>query len=173
MQLLSYPDYLRNIALRAFGKYVSDLLDLLSSIGSEVHEKHFVQDVCRRLQEMITTVPPSLANEITARLLKCVEQSYREAIWEDCSNTFEKLAPHFLSAIFHPSVTRLEYFEENSHPEITDVYKLRIPDIIHHILDKINSVKILKLGSTLLSTTKLLDVIFALDGLEEFFVSVV
>jgi len=159
--------------MRSLGSYVSHVLLQFSASRDILQhdlEQCYVQQTCRRLQETINiTVPPSLANELTATLLRCIEQCYSQLLLNNYNDVFQKAVPEVVNAVFHPSVTELEYFGSDSHPGLSDVSKLRIPTLLSYVaLNKFNAVKVLRLGSSLLSTDTLKSILSALEDLQEF-----
>lgn len=152
MEVFNYPDRLCNLAVDAFGKCVSQLLIrlvryYLSCTDTVLMKKHYVQEACRQLQEMIVrTVPPILANDVTIKLLRHLDQTYHKLYKTERVSSVEYVASEILCAIIHPDVMRLECSEINSHPKLIDYYKPRASKFVYFALSRLENLKVLKLG---------------------------
>jgi hypothetical protein len=151
MKQYAYPDCLSNLAVEAFGKYVSQLLrHLVTSPEYERcqnRKRCYYEGPCRHLQELINClIPPIIANEVTIKLLRHLNQAYCELMKTEFRDPCEVIASEVLNAIIHKSVSRLECFEGSSHPSAIDIYKLKECNIIYTSLPHLRNLRFLRLG---------------------------
>jgi hypothetical protein len=94
-------------------------------------------------------VPASLASDVTVRILRHVLLTYRDLVEYPCFRSYcEGIAPVVVRAILHPSVMKLECFENTPHPTVIDRYKVWYSDLIFDALPKLKNLKVLRLGSS-------------------------
>lgn len=152
MTLLSRPERLLNLAVEALVKYVSDLLLRLATFpqytSTDNRKQRYVEETCRRLQEEVYgTLPSALVNEVTAKLLYCINKTYSDVYYSVYRQWGDEVLPMVLSAILHPALTRLESVEDLSHTVechefMWDCLFLNIHGMVH----KFPNLKVLKYG---------------------------
>lgn len=152
MALSSQPQCLISLAVEALLKYVSDLLLRLVTFpqhaATDNHKQRYVEQTCRRLrEEMYWTMPSSLVNEVTAKLLYCINKTYSDVYYSVYRQWGDEVLPMMLSAILHPTLTRLESVEDLSHTVechefMWDCLFLNIHGMVH----KFPNLKVLKYG---------------------------
>ncbi|XP_069683887.1 uncharacterized protein [Periplaneta americana] len=173
MEFFAYPDRLSNLATESLGRYVSDLVQRVKfpkCAETETFRLNYVQQICSYLGEMIHgTLPPSFANEVTIRMMRHVLLSYRDLIEYPCFRSYcEEIAPMVMTAILHPSVMKLECFENNPHPTVIDRYKVWYSDLIVDSLSELKNLRVLRLGSSNNFTERRLNRRDFSEKLEEF-----
>lgn len=152
MALLSRPECLISLAAEALVKYVSDLLLRLVTFpqytAADNLKQRYVEQTCRRLQEeMYSTLPSSLVNEVTAKLLYCINKTYSDVYYGVYRQWGDEVLPMVLSAILHPALTRLESVEDLSHTvECREFMWDRLFLNIHDMIHRFPNLKVLKYG---------------------------
>jgi hypothetical protein len=149
MQEFKYPDRLSNLAVEAFGRYVSRLLLRLVRylVRTDVTEQNYVHKVCGDLQEVILkAVPPLLANDVTIKLMRHLDRRYWFLKCVTNYSCLEDVASKILCAIIHPDVMRLECSDVISHLMPIDYYKPAASSFIYLALPMLKDLKVLKLG---------------------------
>ncbi|PSN29872.1 hypothetical protein C0J52_26896 [Blattella germanica] len=116
---MSEPGSLSFLALDALGKYIYGLCSRLTGVTekdnvlkkkrcSSVPDIHKVKFICNQLHDMIKQIPPSLANDLTNKLLdnidnwdfeigRCKKGSIETDVYEE-----------IIKAVIHPALTRIE-----------------------------------------------------------------
>lgn len=89
--------------------------------------KH-IKKCCKHLQNTLTgIVPPGLANEVTIKLVICVDRAlcgvYTEIyrVWD-----YDSIVDEVLSAVLRPSVTLLQFQDYRAHGCVTDTKITRV-----------------------------------------------
>jgi hypothetical protein len=155
MQKLADPETLRNMAIQALGKYVSDFTRRLITRSVRVYSRrcgnnfHHYHEPCRRLRvRLLRCVPSNIAREITVVLIRCVNQTYIELIKiADFKNACDKIAPLVLRSVLHPSVKILDGIPRTSHPTLLDFYKIKHCVLIYKSLPLLRDLTELRLGT--------------------------
>jgi hypothetical protein len=120
MHIRIQHDRLQNLALEAIGKYTSDiclqLLKLSRSRENDGNKPNNALRICKMLQDMFhSMVPPALANEITAELLKCIDNQSSDIRQWSKEPWTEEILQELICAIIHPSVTTVELSSDPQH----------------------------------------------------------
>jgi hypothetical protein len=161
--MFNQPDQLGNLAVEAFGQHVSQLLVEL------VRYPNCVQEVCGQLQKMILrTVSPHLANDLTIKLLRHLDRSYRELCENAIYSSVADVASEILCAIIHPDVMRLECSAVISHYTLIDLYKARASRLIYISLPMLKRLKVQKLGQALENSPYRYSLTYISETLEKF-----
>ncbi|XP_069678262.1 uncharacterized protein [Periplaneta americana] len=147
--LSNYPGSLSNLAVEAFGKYISDLLVHFVTFPQHTEKRDFKKDyilqTCKRLEIMIEhMITPICANEVTQKLLKYIDVTYRELLETVYWQCLDEISPILVSAILHPSVTRIDSFKRRLHPSKNDNVYCWIPSIIFHAVHKLKHLQVLR-----------------------------
>jgi hypothetical protein len=151
MELFYCPDLLKDLAIEAVGKLVSDMFSQL--VKTAVHtdrslmKRNYVKDACGQFHELFMSVVPStLANEVTIKLLRYVDRTYQNLFMTDVDCDLEFIGSEIFCAIIHPCVMQLDFKEYSSHPGMLDRYKIKTPPFICFSLHKLRNLKVLNLG---------------------------
>ena len=139
------------MSVEAVGDYLSYFMKCL--ITDSIYERgpdgkyHHYQEPCSRLEEyVICHVPPFYAREITQRLVRYVVIRYVILFHGAFRSACEEIAPYVLKAVIHPSVKRLDFIRDSSHPTLLDCYKEIESDLIYRTLPLLNDLKAVRLG---------------------------
>jgi hypothetical protein len=150
MGVLHHPDRLKNLAVEAVGKLITELFKQI--LRCEKHTRislrrpNYVAEACNQFRDMyVRIIPPWLAHEITIKLLRQLDLTYhRLRIIE--STPIEAVASEILCAVVHPHVMELEFKEYTSHPAPIDFYKIGASKFVFMAIPKLEHLRILKLG---------------------------
>jgi hypothetical protein len=149
MEVFYCPDLLKNLAIEAIGKLVSDMFSQLAK-NLEKYEsltENYVEDACSQFHELFKAmVPVTVANEVTIKLLRYVDLTYGNLCVINVDCDLEFIGSEIVCAIIHPHVMRLDFKEYSTHPDVLDQYKIRTPSLIYGSLDKLKNLKVLNLG---------------------------
>ncbi|XP_069678206.1 uncharacterized protein [Periplaneta americana] len=171
MDIIHFPDSLGDLAVQALAKYISGLLinlvKLLKCRTPQVSNKNHIQETCSYLENLISnTVPPSLADDVTARLLAFLNVTFKQMMRSDHSECIRAVTSSLVSAIIHPLITKLEYTDCKKHPTLADFYyNTHQFDIIFLASPKMKNLKVLRIGVT--SRMRLMYEKFISENLEE------
>jgi hypothetical protein len=111
------------------------------------HKQRFVEQTCKCVQEELWSVPSSLANEVTAKVLYWVNRSFSDLFYSVYRECEHEVLLSLLSAILHPALTRLEIVEDmlhavECHDFMWDCVLVKIHDSIHELVN----LKVLRYG---------------------------
>ncbi|XP_069678181.1 uncharacterized protein [Periplaneta americana] len=171
---ITCPHSLGYLALDAFGKYLSDLMVQLVTFPQhheiEDFKNKYILHTTMRLAEMIQmTIPHSLSNEVTKKLLKSIDTTYEDMIPSVYEAWLDKIVPRIVDAVLHPSVTRIEYYQDQLHQSKSDCYNYRICRIIIQCCQKLLNLKVLRLQKKIFDIPYSFGASFQIsDTLEEF-----
>ena len=143
------PDTLENLAMQAIEDHVSQLcVQLMLSAVPERKKLRNAQEKCERLKCMLHyTLPSIIANKITAKLLKCVDNLYDEIRSLIKESWFQDIIYEVLNAIVHPGVTRLELGAEPMH---SFDYRYELNFIVLYLFNKLctmNDLKVIRIAN--------------------------
>jgi hypothetical protein len=98
-------------------------------------------------QEVCWKLPSSLVNEVTAKLLHCLNKTYSDIYYSAYRQWGEEVLPVVLSAVLHPALTTLECVEGLSHTlECQEFVWDRLFLTIHDVVYTFPNLKVLKYG---------------------------
>ncbi|XP_069671547.1 uncharacterized protein [Periplaneta americana] len=143
-----HHDRLLDLALEAIGEFVTDVcLQLLKLPQSKGDDKTSAMQMCRNLQEMLhSTIPYSLANESTAKLLKCIDSLSSDIEQWSAEPWNEPILQELISAIIHPAVTSIELSSDSQHIfPFGFKWNFLIP-LVYSRLHTLNDLRALRLG---------------------------
>ena len=173
MVIFAYPDTLFSMSVEALGDYLSHFMKCL--ITDTIYQRgpdgkyHHYQEPCSRLADYITRhVPPFYASEVTQRLIRFVVIRYLILIHGPFRSACEEIAPSVLKAVIHPSVKRLDFIRDSSHPTLLDCYKETELELIYRTLPLLKDLKTVKLGKSVRIINVPLEVQGFRNTLEEF-----
>jgi hypothetical protein len=150
MALPSRPECLLSLSVGALVNYVSQLLLQLVTFpqytAADNLKQPYVDQTCRCLQ-VYWKLPSSLVNEVTAKLLHCINKTYGDIYYSAYRHWGDEVLPTVLSAVLHPALTRLECIEDLSHTvECQEFMWDRLFLTIHGVVYKFPNLKVLKYG---------------------------
>jgi hypothetical protein len=149
MEVFYCPDLLKNLAIEAIGKLVSDMFSQLAK-NLEKYEsltENYVKKSCSQFHELFKAmVPVTVANEVTIKLLRYVNLTYENLSMADVDFDLEFIGSEVVCAVIHPHVMRLDFKEYSTHPDVLDRYKIKAPLLIYDSLHKLENLKVLNLG---------------------------
>jgi hypothetical protein len=150
MEVSHYPDRLKNLAVEAAGKLVTELFKHI--LKCEKHTRislrrpNYVVEACNQFRDLyVRIVPLCLAHEMTVKLLRHLEFTYRRLRIIE-STPIEGIASEILCAIIHPHVLELEFRQYTSHPTPIDLYKTGASRFVFMTIPKLKQLRTLKLG---------------------------
>jgi hypothetical protein len=151
MEMFYCPDVLKNLAIEAIGKHVSEIfLQLVRysvDTGESLTTRNYVKEACRQFHENFNSmVPHTVANEVTIKLLRYVDLTYQSMCMSDVECDLEFITTEIVSAIIHPRVMRLDFQEYSTHPNLLDRYKIKTPPFIYFSLRNLKNLEVLNLG---------------------------
>jgi hypothetical protein len=116
--------------------------------AADTPKQRYVEQTCRRLQqEVYWKLPSSLVNQVTAKLLHCINKTYSDIYYSVYRQWGEEVLPMVLSAVLHPALTTLECVEGLSHTlECQEFVWDRLFLTIHDVVYKFPNLKVLKYG---------------------------
>ncbi|XP_069685892.1 uncharacterized protein [Periplaneta americana] len=201
MALYAYPSRLHTLALGAVSEYVSDLLVLLVTFPQHAERQNFktycVQPICKRLEKAIeSTVPPSLAADMTINLLKYMDDIYYDLLHGKFKEGYRNVAllmrgkkkwnaKTCCKLTFSSSKQRhadyrswcQQIAEEvlcaifhslETRLDTTSLESCNLPIICDGIFSKLRNLKVIRLGYELVNEESLLNGVRELEALEEF-----
>lgn len=161
------------MSVEAMGDYLSHFMKCL--ITDSLYQRgpdgkyHHYQEPCSRLADDITRhVPPFYASEVTQRLIRYVVIRYVILIHGAFRSACEEIAPCVLRAVIHPSVKRLDFIRDSSHPTLLDCYKEIELELIYRTLPLLKDLKTVRLGKSVRIINVPLEVEGFRNTLEEF-----
>jgi len=173
MVIFAYPDTLFNMSVEALGDYLSYFMKCL--ITDTIYQRgpdgkyHHYQEPCSRLADYISRhVPPFYASEVTQRLIRFVVIRYVILINGAFRSACEEIAPYVLKAVIHPSVKRLVFIRDSSHPTLLDYYKEVESELIYRTLPLLKDLITVRLGKSFRIINVPLEVEGFRNTLEEF-----
>ena len=107
---MNQPERLSKLTLDSFANYINELFfKILLTCDVNEYWIHSAKSICNRLHiQLIRTVPSPLADEVTNRLLMCVDDvCYRMEILGEQSLNVENLQD-VLNCVIHPDVKRIQ-----------------------------------------------------------------
>jgi hypothetical protein len=151
MAMSHCPDLIKDNALEALGKLVSELLVQLVKYpelkDKSLRRPNYVQEACSQFHEMFKAmVPPAMANEVTIKLLRYLDNSYRSLRMSGADSDIDNIASEILCAIIHPCVMRLDFDGVGPHPDRLDFYKTMAPRFTYLSLRKLKNLEVLNFG---------------------------
>jgi hypothetical protein len=165
------PDWLRNLAFEALGEYVCALCHQLvefSHTGVEEDKLDDMHQICQHLQHLLEdTIPPSMADEVTFKLLKFIDGIYKDIYLWINEPQVKKILQDLVSAIIHPAVVRLDLCPDLQHEKFHhgqgSCWNFILPLVCNklHMLKKLKVLRIMEQVKPFLSLN-------LLEVLEEF-----
>jgi hypothetical protein len=152
MALSSRPQLLVSLSIEALARYVSQLLLRLVTFpqyaAADNLKQLYVEQTCRRLQEQLhSKLPSSLVDEVTAKLFHCMNTAYSDVYYSVYRQWGRQVLPMVLSAVLHPTLTRLESVEDLSHSvECHEFMWDHLFLTIHAMVHRCSDLKVLKYG---------------------------
>jgi hypothetical protein len=150
MEVSHHPDRLQNLATEAAGKLITELFKQI--LRCEKHTRislrrpNYVSEACNQFRDLyVRMVPFCLAHEVTVKLLRHLEFTYRRLRIIE-STPIEGIASEILCAIIHPHVMELEFKEYTAHPTATHLYKTDASKFVFMAISKLPHLRTLKLG---------------------------
>jgi hypothetical protein len=148
--IMSQPDCLSRLVLESLGSYVCklclQLLKLTVETGAKDELEH-LQQACRHLQAILhVDVPPSIANEVTDYLIKCVNDLYYNMPKAERKLWCVEILHVLVSAIVHPEVTTIKLSEDPLHILPKETYINFIEPLIYDRLHTLKKLRVLQLG---------------------------
>lgn len=150
--IFAYPDTLVNMDVEVIGRYVSGLMERLTTDAScqrgSDGKYHHYQEPCRRLEECINRyVPPNLASDFTIRIMRHINVTYTKLMKNaDFKSACAEIAPVLLKSVIHNTVKKIDCIRDTWHPTLLDCYKITDCDLIYRTLPLLGDLKELKLG---------------------------
>lgn len=176
------PFRLSHLALDVFGKYVSSLIVDLVTLSQDTNIKDFgseyLQPTCDVLEELIQhTVPSTLANEVTEKLLTHVLHTYNHLVWRERlflvlhkqqTSWYEEIVVQIACATFHPSTTVFEYNKRCIGIAFTPFEIQFMNRYLDKVLRKVKNIKVIRVSVGKFNTKIIFDCVLSSESLEEF-----
>ena len=176
------PFRLSHLALETFGKYVSNLIVDLVSISQDTQIEDFsskyLEPTCGILEELILhTVPSTLANEVTEKLLTHVLHTYNHLVWRERlflvihkqqTSWYEEVVVHIACAIFHPCTTVFEYNRKCIGIAFIPFEIQFMNRYLDKVLRKVKNIKVIRVSVGKFDTKVIFDRVLSSESLEEF-----
>ncbi|KAJ9590865.1 hypothetical protein L9F63_016109, partial [Diploptera punctata] len=176
------PFRLSHLALEVFGKYVSnlivDLVTLSQDANVEDFDSKYLQPTCDILEELIHhTVPSTLANEVTEKLLTHVLRTYNHLVWRERlflvihkqqTSWYEEIVVHIASATFHPCTTVFEYNKRCIGIAFTPFEIQFMNRYLDKVFRKVKNIKVIRVSVGKFDTKIIFDRVLSTQSLDEF-----
>ncbi|KAJ9577421.1 hypothetical protein L9F63_005992 [Diploptera punctata] len=154
---------LLTLALEAFGKYVTNITEMLVIISHYTAVENFTENylhpTCCLLEDMVQNhIPPPLANEVTRTLMLCLIKTYNDLdkrrymlkLRSDEEGKLRNLSLETIAevsaAILHPSITKFQF--SRAHVVLfVGYFQIRrfVNMFLRKVLNKLKVIKILRL----------------------------
>ncbi|GFG37199.1 hypothetical protein Cfor_09329 [Coptotermes formosanus] len=141
------PDNLINLAMEALGDYVCTLCLQFMELYHKGSAHRKLEETCKLLKDLLCdTVPPSIANEVTYKLLRSLDNLYDDLHDFIKEPWCEEILQILVVSVIHPAVTKLNFGSDHL-PALTYGYEWNfIVPFVYRAIRDLSSLKQLQIG---------------------------